>query len=124
MRGEVDHLELGAACVIIDASGHREARPGDDRDTVGSRGGFKPRILLERRCIQPHQFRGSAIGHQNLPGIGDHSSGFRKALQARDMAPRLGIDHLEAVASGMRNEDAARRGLKGAMVKRAVDRAG
>jgi hypothetical protein len=40
------------------------------------------------------------------------------------MAPRLRIDHLEAVASGMRNEDATRRWLKGAVVKRAVGSAG
>src|SRR6266853_233138 len=57
MRGEIDHLELGSASVITDACGHREMRPGDDRDTVGSRSGFEPRILFERRRIQPYQFR-------------------------------------------------------------------
>ena len=88
--GEVNHLQLGTVLLVTDARGHREMRLGNDRDTVWSRRGSEPRLLLERRGIQPHEFRRAAVGHQNLPSIGDHPRRLEMVATFVSVSERLG----------------------------------
>lgn len=54
--------------------------------------------------------------------IGDHAGGLGKSVEGRDQAAGVMVDHLDAVAPGMRHKHAPRHGIEGTVIEGALDR--
>jgi hypothetical protein len=88
-----------------------------DRDPVRSRTGIEYGPCFQRVRIEPRQACGPSVGDEDVPFVGDDACRFRKAVQCREMAAGVMIDHLDTVPARVRQENAAALRLEGAMVE-------
>src|SRR5256885_1399610 len=91
--------------LVPDAGRNGDASLRYDRDAVRSRSGLENCLRFQRRCVDPSQACGSAIGNEDYTFGGDDAGRFLESRQGRDMRAAIVVDHLDAVPSGVRDED-------------------
>jgi hypothetical protein len=108
LRGvrQIDDLQHRALMRVADARGDADAHSSDDDGAVGPWPRWECGFEFVGRGVQPGDCRGTAIGGQDLAVIGDRTRDTRKPRQCRDMLLPVVVDDLDAIALGVRDEDA------------------
>src|SRR5262249_44514319 len=117
---ESHHVKLGPLSPITDAGGNREAPRRRNRDAIRLGTSLEDGPRLKAGRINKSQACRPAVGDDDNPVVGDNAGGFWEARQCCDMPPCLVVDHLDAVAPRMRDEDAAALRIEGPMIEGAA----
>jgi hypothetical protein len=120
---KADNMERGAVALISDTGGDRQLLPGHDRDTIRPRTHFENVPRFQAARIDGSQACGAAVGDQDHAVVCDNTGGFREPRQRCDMLAGVVLDDLDAVAAGVRHENAAALWIEGAVIERAARRA-
>lgn len=92
------------------------------RLTIAAPFGRGPEIDLVGGGVQPTDGRRAAVGGEDLAVIGNRAGNAGKSRQGRDVPLAVVIDHLQAIARGVRDEDAAGFGIERGVIEIAVAR--
>jgi hypothetical protein len=111
---EAQDVQLGPLARIADAGGNRQALRRRNRHAVrlGARLEDGPRFKAD--CLNPGQACRSAVCDEDNPIVGDNPGCFWKPWQCCKVSLRLMVDHLDAIAPRMRDEDTAALQVEGA----------
>src|SRR3954453_20830824 len=105
---------------VANAGGNPKSEAPDDGSAIGSDAGLEHGFGFKRAGVEPGNARRSAIGDKNFAVIGDRARSARKPRQNSDMAPAVGIDHLDHAPRRMSDEDAAAFRIKDAVIEGAA----
>ena len=106
--------------VVADAGGDPEPGSGDDHGTIRSPAGLVRGARFQRAGIEQRDAGAAAVGDQYLPVVGDGAGHARKSRQRREVLAGVVVDHLDAVARGVRNEDAPALCIEGGVIELAA----
>ena len=104
---EAVNLQRRTGVVVADAGDDAEILPFDDGRAVRPRAGLEHRLRLVGRRIEPGDTGRATIGQENFAVVGHGTGDAGKSRQSRDVLARIMVDHLDAVARGVGDEDAA-----------------
>jgi hypothetical protein len=121
---QVEGVQCRTLAVVTDAGRDAEACALDDRYAVRPPSAFEDALRFISRGIEPRHACAAAVGGEDLSIVGDRSGDARKSRQRRDVSPRVVVDHLDAIARGVRDEHAARPGIERCVVKLAIESVG
>src|SRR5215472_10378084 len=114
---EIDRLQLRAGFLIADAGHDGEPSARHDRDAIRSRTRLEHSTGREAARIEPRHLGPSPVGHQDLTLLGDHTGGFGKSVEAREVTAAVVVDHLDPVTRGMRHENASADRIERAVIE-------
>jgi hypothetical protein len=122
LRGflQIDDLQDRTLIYVANARGYADADTLDDSGAVRPWPRWEYGLDFIGRGVQPGDGRGAAIGCQDLPVIGDRTRNTGKPRQRRDVPLGVVVDHLDAIARGVRDEHAAGPGIERGVVEVAV----
>ena len=103
-HGQITAFEL--ITVRIRDADDAEAQVFDDCRAVGLSPRWKHALHFVGCGVEPSDGRRTAIGREDVAVVGDRAGHARKARQRGDVPLRIVVDHLDAVARSMRDEDA------------------
>jgi hypothetical protein len=98
-------LQRGGFSVDTDAGCDPEAGSGDDHSAIWSPAGFERGARFQSAGVEQCNAGAAAVGYQDLSVVGDRAGRARKSRQRRKVAAGVVVDHLNAIARGMCNED-------------------
>ena len=116
---ETERMKSWAGGVVPDASRNGEAALRHDCDAVRPRTRPEDRLRFQRQRVDPGKACGAPVGDEDHAFGGDDAGRFGKARQGRDVRAGVVIDHLDAVPSGVRDEDAPALRIERAVIERA-----
>jgi hypothetical protein len=88
-----------------------------NRHSVRSRAGLVNDARFQRVAVDLGQACRSTIGDENLAIVCDNTRRFRKAVQRREMAAGIVINHLNPIQPGMCHEYATSFRIKSSMIE-------
>ena len=93
---------------------------GDDHGTVRPPAGLVRGARFQRAGIEQRDAGAAAVGDQYLSVVGDGAGHAGKPRQRRQVPAGIVVDHFEAVARGVRDEDAPALGIEGGVIELAA----
>ena len=112
-----EKLQRRRFSVDADAGGNSKAGSGDDHGTIRSPAGLVRGARFQRAGIEQRDAGAAAVGDQDLSVIGDRAGHARKSRQCCEMPAGVVVDHLDAVARGVRDEDAPALRIEGGVIE-------
>src|SRR5439155_25030809 len=106
--------------VDADAGCNSKTCSGDDHGTIRSPASLVRGAALQRASIEQRDAGAAPVGDQDLPVVRDGTGHARKSLQRRKVPAGVVVDHLEAIARGVCNEDAPALGVEGRVIELAA----
>ena len=102
----------------------REAGSGHDHRAIRSRAGLEGGTGFQGVGIEQRDAGAAAVGDQDLSVVGDRAGHARKSRQRCDVPAGVVVDHLDAIARGVGNEDAPALRIEGGVIELAAGGAG
>jgi hypothetical protein len=106
--------------IVTDAGRDREPGSGDDHSSIRSPAGLIRGPGFQGAGIEQGYTRAPTVGDENLSIIGDRAGHAWKSRQRCDVPPGIVANHLDAVARGVRNEDAPALRIEGGVIEGAA----
>ena len=106
--------------VDADAGGDSEAGSRDDHGTIRSPAGLERGARFQCAGIEQGDAGAAAVGDEDLSVVGDGAGHAGKSRQRRKVPAGVVVDHLDAVARGVRDEDAPALRIEGGVIKLAA----
>jgi hypothetical protein len=114
---ETQHLKRGTHSLFSNARHNGYRALWHKRDAVGSRPGLENRLSFQCQRIDPGDARRSPVGHEDHAFGRDDTGRFRETRQRRDVPAFVMVDHLDAVSTGVRDEDTPALWIEGAVIE-------
>ena len=96
----------------------------DDHSTIRSAAGLVPGARFQGVGIKQGNAGAAAVSDQNLPVVSDGACHARKSRQGRKVLAGIVVDHLDAIAGGVCNEDTPAPRIEGGVIELAARGAG
>src|SRR5882672_12127175 len=102
---------------VADARCDREAGSGHDHSAVRSRAGLEQGTRFQGAGIKKGHAGAATVGYQDLSVVSDGTGHARKSRQRRKVPAGVVVDHLDAIARGVCNEDTPALRIEGRVIK-------
>src|SRR5882672_10899975 len=106
--------------VDADAGCNSKTGSGDDHGTIRAPASLVRGARFQSAGIEQGDAGAAAVGDEYLPVVGYGAGGARKSRQRCDVPAGVVVDHLDAIARSVRDEDAPALRIEGGVIKLAA----
>src|SRR3954454_8664709 len=117
---QFEELERRRFAIVANAGGDPEVGSRDDHGSIRAAAGLVRGARFQGVGIKQRNAGAAAVGDQNLPIVSDGTCYARKSWQGRKVFAGIVVDHLDAIAGGVCNEDTPAFCIEGGVIELAA----